>query len=222
VIPVALAPEPADFDAKVRQPGLSAIDELVGRSPRSRRRGPRRRAIAAREGEIPAEAFPPFWRAALDDMLECYERRCAYLAMYIPHATGSPTVDHVAPKSYAWQLVYEWSNYRLCTSIINAKKGALLDLVDPFEVQPGWFELNLNTFHVVRGQTAPTSKHAKIDATLPVLNLRPCWKEREEYVYRYRLGPKPQKGIDLPFLEDRAPFIAAELRRQRQLVRGDS
>ena len=31
MIPVALAMEPADFDAKVRQPGLAAIDELVGR-----------------------------------------------------------------------------------------------------------------------------------------------------------------------------------------------
>jgi len=108
--------------------------------------------------------------------------------MYIHHATGNPTIDHVLPKSYSWQLVYEWSNYRLCASIINSKKNDLLDIIDPFTVKPGWFELNVTTFHVVRGTTAPATQYAKIEATLPVLNQRDCWKEREEYVVRYRLG----------------------------------
>jgi len=220
MIPVALVAEPDDFDRKVRQPGLSAIDELVGRPARLKRRGPKRSPIAANEADIPPDRFPPFWREALDDMLERYQRRCAYLAMYIHHATGSPTVDHVLPKSYAWKLVYEWSNYRLCASIINSKKNDLLGLIDPFDVKLGWFELNMTTFHVVRGAAAPAAQHAKLDATLPVLNLRDCWKEREEYVVRYRLGPA-NKGIDLTYLEDRAPFVAAELRRQRLLVRGD-
>ncbi|MCK5799544.1 MAG: hypothetical protein KAI47_20275 [Deltaproteobacteria bacterium] len=83
MIPVTPAAEPAGFDAKVRQPGLSAVDEFVGRAPRLNRRGPRRPKIADREGDIPAKAFPPFWRKALPEMLEAYERRCAYLAMTI-------------------------------------------------------------------------------------------------------------------------------------------
>lgn len=106
MIPVALAQEPAGFDKDVRQPGLSAIDELVGRAPRIRRRGPRR------------------------------------------------------------------------------------------------------------------PKVAKIDATLPLLNLRDCCLQRKRYVEDYRLGPG-NKGIDLAYLEHRAPFIASELRRQGQLARGD-
>ena len=77
MIPVALAPEPADFDAKVRQPGLSAIDELVGRRPRRPRPGPRRSQVATSESKIPAEAFPPYWREALDDMVE---RRAPFIA----------------------------------------------------------------------------------------------------------------------------------------------
>lgn len=220
MIPVSLAVEPADFDSKVRQPGLSAIDELVGRQPRVSRRGRRRKKIADTEGGIPPNEFPPVWRKALDDMLVAYERRCAFLAMYINHATGSPTVDHMLPKSSSWDLVYEWSNYRLCAAIVNSKKNNLLTIVDPFDVKPGWFELNLATFHVQRGASAPQSQWAKIDATLPVLNQQDCWKERKEYVYRYVLGPG-NKGIDLAFLEHRAPFIAAELRRQGKLVRGD-
>lgn len=221
MIPVAQAQEPPEFDAQVRQPGLSAIDELLGRSPRLKRPGPRRKQIAEREPDIPAEAFPPYWREALPEMLVRYERRCAYLAMYIHHATGRPTVDHVLPKSYAWDQVYEWSNYRLCAAIINAKKGALLTLADPFEIQPGWFALNLNTLHVERGPAAPERAWLRIDATLPVLNQRLCVKEREEYVRCYRLGPGAG-GFDLAHLEARAPFIAAELRRQEQLLRGDA
>lgn len=205
---------------KVRQPGLSAIDELVGREPRLNRSGRRRSKLADMESEIPADKFPPLWRKALDDMLIKYDRRCAYLSMYIHHATGSPTVDHVLPKSYAWNLVYEWSNYRLCAAIVNSKKNDLLTLVDPFDVDQGWFELNLATFHVQRGANAPELHWEKIDATLPVLNIRDCCKEREEYIYRYRLGPA-NRGIDLFYLEDRAPFIAFELRRQGQLLRRD-
>lgn len=220
MIPVARASEPAAFDWAVRQPGLSAIDELVGRPPRTRRPGPRRAKVADAEADIPAHKFPPFWREALDDMLVAYERRCAYLAMYIHHATGSPTVDHVLPKSYAWDQVYEWSNYRLCAAIVNSKKNDLLTLVDPFNVQTGCFELNLATFHVQRGSSAPQAEWTSIDATLPVLNQRDCWQERAEYVNRYRLGPG-NGGIDLAYLADRAPFIASELRRQGQLLRGD-
>ena len=227
MIPVVQAQEPPEFDAKVRQRGLSAIDEMVGRQPRLTRTGPKRQQLVKDDGQpviqeqdIPAGAFPPYWRDTLSEMLVAYERRCAYLAMYIHHATGNPSVDHVLPKSYAWNQVYEWANYRLCAQIINSKKGALLTLVDPFAVGPNWFVLNLNTLRVERGPTAPQAEWSRIDATLPVLNHRLCVSEREEYVSCYRLGPGAG-GIDLAHLERRAPFIAAELRRQGHLVRGD-
>lgn len=220
MIPVVLAEEPADFDAKVRQPGLSAVDELVGRVPRIKRRGPRRKKVADTEAKISAEAFPPFWRDALDDMMLAYEQRCAYLAMFI-EVTGNPTVDHVIPKSYAWNKVYEWSNYRLCTGVVNSKKGELLGLVDPVDAKRGWFELDLSSYRVVRSASAPKAAWEKIDATLPLLNLRDCCLQRKRYVEDYYLGPG-NKGIDLDYLERRAPFIAAEVRRQGQLARGDA
>jgi len=228
VIPVVQANEPPEFDARVRQPGLSAIDEMVGRPPRLKRPGPKRKQLlyahgqpVTQERDIPADAFPPYWRDTLPQMLKAYEGRCAYLAMYIHHATGSPSVDHVLPKSYAWNQVYEWANYRLCAQIINSKKGALLTLVDPFAIGPDWFVLNMNTLHVERGSAAPQAGWPRIDATLPVLNHRLCVSEREEYVRCYRLGPGAG-GFDLAHLECRAPFIAAELRRQGHLVRGDT
>jgi len=51
---------------------------------------------------------------------------------------------------------------------------------------------------------------------LPLLNQTDCCQQREEYVTEYR-----KAGIDLAYLERRAPFIASELRRQGQLLRGD-
>ncbi|MCL2779087.1 MAG: hypothetical protein FWD73_13890 [Polyangiaceae bacterium] len=220
MIPVTLANEPPDFDAKVRQRGLSVIDELVGRPPRVKRPGRKREKLVSQEQDIPAGVFPPYWREALPDMLVAYERRCAYLAMYIHPATGNPTIDHVLPKSYAWDKVYEWSNYRLCAGIINTKKGELLTLVDPCAIGPGWFTLNLRTFYVERGEAAPEAERDRVDATLPVVNQRECVTLRTEYVLSYQDGPG-KGGIDLRRLESHAPFIASELRRQGQLARGD-
>lgn len=222
MIPIALAKEPSDFDTKVRKPGLSAIDELVGRQPRIKRRGPPRTKVASTKSKIPPDKFPPFWRKAIDDMMDAYQQRCAYLAMYIHRATGAPTVDHVLPKSYAWNRVYEWDNYRLCAGIINASKGALRTLVDPVSIKPDWFQLNLNTMNVERGASkgASLAQRNQIDATLPVLNHRLCVAERTEYVQSYKDGPDGG-GISLERLQKHAPFIASELRRQGRLVRGD-
>lgn len=227
MIPVKLAKEPPEFDADVRKPGLRAIDEMIGRGVKARR-GAKRAQLQDKDGrpienakDIPPDKFPPYWRKALPKMLDAYERRCAYLAMYIHHATGSSSVDHVLPKSYAWDRVYEWDNFRLCAQIINSKKGALLDLIDPFCIGPGWFALNIHTFHVERGPAAPEIEWSRIEATLPILNHRLCVSEREEYVRCYRIGPG-NGGFDFAYLESRAPFIASELRRQEELVRGDT
>lgn len=220
MIPVVLAPEPPSFDAEVRRPGLSAIAELIGRASYGPSRRRRRKQIAGTEDEIPPGRFPPYWRKSIDEMMQAYDQRCAYLAMFI-EATGNPTIDHVVPKSLAWNLVYEWSNYRLCTGVVNARKGALVHLVDPVHAKVGWFSLNLESARVVRGADASEAMLATIDATLPLLNLRDCVMQRMCYLDAYRDGPGA-KGIDLTYLEHRAPFIAAELRRQGQLVRGDT
>ncbi len=217
MIPVTLAPEPASFDAKVRQRGLSAIDEMVGRPPRVPHSGARRKKIASNEAAIPSGEFPPYWRDALPDLLKLYERRCAFLAMHIEHATGNPSVDHLLPKSRNWQHVYEWDNYRLCAAGINAKKRDLVGIVDPFLCKTGWFALEFVAFQVTVGPAAPTNEHKKIAETLKLLNTLDCLKARAEYVVAYEKG-----DISLRYLERRAPFIATELRRQSRLRRGDA
>lgn len=212
MIPVVRANEPTTFDRKVRQPGLSAIDELVGRNPRRPHPGSRRKKIANREDEIPPDKFPPFWRGALQDMLKLYERRCAFLALYLEYGIGSPSVDHMIPKSKSWNHVYEWTNYRLCAAQVNAYKKDLDGLIDPFTCKVGWFGLEFVAFQVISGPAAPATKRTEIEATLALLNHHDFLRLREEYVTEYE-----KKNIGLRYLERRAPFIAHELRRQGRL-----
>lgn len=216
MIQVNLAPEPVGFDGNIRQRGLSAIDEMVGRPPRLRRRGPRREAIAQREQDIPADRFPTYWRDCLEDLLRSYDRHCAFLALYLEHATGNPSVDHMLPKSRHWDRVYEWTNYRLCAATINSRKNDLAGIVDPVDCRSGWFALELVAFQVIEGHQAPADMAPAIHATLTLVNSSDCCRAREEYVTNYLQGEIP-----LSYLEHRAPFIAAELRRQCRLRQGD-
>jgi 5-methylcytosine-specific restriction endonuclease McrA len=221
VIPVTPAPEPASFDAKVRRPGRDAISELVGKASRTPRRGRRRKVVATRRDQIPSKEFPPLWRAALPEMRAAYSNLCAYLARYIEHATGSPSVDHVVAKSKDWKLVYEWSNYRLAASLINAKKSDLDLVLDPFALEPGLFALEFTACQVIPGPPARGDRVSKVEHTIDTLGLnrRECCAARQAYVDDYRAGPPD--GIELPRLERRAPFVARELRRQKLLVRDD-
>ena len=212
------APAPPDFDARVRKPGLDAIAELVGETPTTRRRGRKRKKVAETRDQIPAEYLPPLWRDVLPEMLKSYNRLCAYLALYIEHATGSPSVDHVVPKSKAWDKVYEWSNYRLACVLVNSKKNNFDIVLDPFEIEDGFFALELFDFQVKLGASAVGELEAKVADTIEKLglNLPDCCKARQEYFENYK-----RQQIKLDYLERRAPFIARELRRQGRLNAGD-
>ena len=151
-------------------------------------------------------------------MLDSYNRLCAYLSLYIEHATGSPSVDHVIPKSKAWDKVYEWSNYRLVAALINSKRNSLDIVLDPFEILDGFFALEFVSFQVKLGAIAKGPIEARATDTIEKLglNMRECRYARREYVESYK-----SKMIKIDYLERRAPFIARELRRQRLLNSGD-
>ena len=106
------------------------------------------------EDAIAPDQFRPYWRRALDDLLVGYDRICAFLSLHIPPGVGTPSVDHMVAKSKAWDLVYEWSNYRLACSLMNARKG-VADVLDPFEIGEGWFALELDEFQVMPGRGLP-------------------------------------------------------------------
>lgn len=217
MIPVQLAAEPATFDAKVRRRGDDAMLELTGRIPSKPRRGRPRKVVARRRDQIPSGDFPPYWRDVLPEMRTLYASRCAYLAMYLEPATGSPTVDHVIPRSRNWRLVYEWSNYRLAASLVNSRKNDLETVLDPFTIAPETFALDFTTLEVTAGAVGRQLPVLELATTLSILNAADCCLQRAEYVDAYRAY-----DISLRWLERRAPFIAQELRRQGKLNPGDT
>lgn len=218
MIRVELAPEPDVVDRTVRQPGLRAIAELVG-EPSSPRPGPRRVPIAQRREDIPPSAFPAFWTEAIDDLLTSYRRLCAYTSLYIYPATGAPTVDHLWPKSQRWDQVYEWSNYRLACSLVNAYKGAAFEVLDPFEIDDDWFGLELVGYQVISRDGLDPEVRRRVEETIDRLGLNSdrCCRERAEYGEGYLSG-----DLTLTYLDSHAPFIARELRRQGKLRPGDT
>jgi len=208
MIRVEPADEPQSFNEQVRKPGLRAIAEMVGEPDLPKRRGRPRKKVAETREDIPGDEFPPFWTEALPDLMEAYGRLCAYVCIYIERVTGGGSVDHMLPKSRAWQDVYEWQNYRLACTLMNARKNHYQDVLDPFEVEEGWFRLELTGYQVIPGIDLDPAIKARVLATIERLNLndRDCLKVREDYATAFSDG-----DISLDYLRRRAPFLAREI-----------
>lgn len=211
MIRVEQAPEPADFDSKVRIPGLRAIAEMTGAPALPKRRGRPRQVIAMAPDAIPADKFPPLWREALPELLDAYGRVCAYMSFYIERVTGAASVDHMLPKSLDWCDIYEWRNYRLACSLMNSRKNAHRDVLDPFEIESSWFCMELVGYQVIPNPDLPVDIHQKVQATIERLKLNDyeCLKLREEYADEFYRGDISQER-----LRRRAPFLAREIERQ--------
>ena len=147
--------------------------------------------------------------------MESYHQICAYLCIRIHRLTGAPSVDHAIPKSMRWDQVYEWSNYRLACSRMNTRKGAAADVLDPFEIEEGWFALELVGFQVLPGDGLSDEVTGAVANTIERLRLNDfaCCGVREEYAERYWNG-----GISFRHLMQHAPFVARELQRQHRLL----
>lgn len=210
MIRVEQAPEPVNFNEKVRTPGLRAIAEMTGAPALPKRRGRPREVIASSPDEIPADKFPSLWTEALPELLEAYGRVCAYMSFYIERVTGAASVDHMLPKSVNWQEIYEWRNYRLACSLMNSRKNAYRDVLDPFEIDNSWFRMELIGYQVIPDPDLPADIREKVETTIERLKLNDyeCLKLREEYAREFYLG-----DISQDRLRRRAPFLAREIER---------
>lgn len=188
MIHVEPQPEPPDFDEHVRRPGLQALAE--GRQP-------------------------DHWRRCLDDLCRAYGRVCAYLCLWIDHGTGARSVDHFLPKSRRPDLTYEWTNYRLACVTMNSRKGEAEDVLDPFEVQDGWFVLEFTFLQVMPSPDLDAPTKARVLATIARLRLNDheCRAARAAYYDRFREGEMTAARLDRC-----APLVARELRRQGRVV----
>ena len=213
MIPVAPAEEPISFKSKVREPGLRAIAEMVGKPwPQPRAKGRPFKKIADREEDILPEQLPPYWTKALGELMVAFHEICAYSCFRIHPVTGAHSADHFAAKSRDWRRVYEWTNYRLCCSRMNARKNDFEGVLDPFEVQEGWFTLELLGFQVLPAFSLPDPLRAAVQATIDVLGLNDFRRDREKDAERYW-----SRGYSLQILKEESPFVARELYRQGRL-----
>lgn len=193
MIPVnrqVLEPEPEDFDAKCRQKGLAWLQ----RNPQGTRKQKR-----------PTDYWSPF-RPVLADR---FANLCAYGAMHEPVGT----VDHFQPIKADETLAYEWRNYRYASGWLNSSKSKCAAVLDPFDVQPGWFEVLLPSLQLVaRKDRIPEALHPLVDETLKRLHL--CDDERIVRQRRQWLKMYEEGHLDLAGLQELAPLIAEAVRTQ--------
>lgn len=181
MIPVANPiSEPPNFDSECRAPG----NVWVANNPNS-------------------EKFPNRWRQFQPELAEGFKDRCGWWAMRI--ADGH--VDHFLSKNKRRDLAYEWSNYRYIAGTVNSSKKTLDDqLLDPFDIQDGWFEVLLPSMQLVTTPALPAPLLAKAFLTMEKLHLdngRKVRRNRKRWYDDYKAGK-----ITFVGLQDFAPLVA--------------
>jgi hypothetical protein len=199
MIYVSPKPEPANFDADVRQKGLKFLRE---------RRPP--------NGDLKSKDYKnrDYWTSIIPELRRVYDFVCAYCCEYIPLTTGQKQVDHFLPKTKKpYELAYEWSNYRLACGLINGRKGTK-DIIDPFHIEDGWFIMHFPSLIITpaSADTLPASvTWEKINYAITELQLNDEGDNipsRRAYIEIYC------SNGDYGFLQSHAPFLAKELMRQ--------
>lgn len=180
------SPEPDDFNEKVRQPGAAWLALHPTGRPKD------------------------FWGKCKGDLADGFRSLCAYSAMFEPVGT----VDHYLSCDADRQQAYEWSNYRYASGWINSSKRTADDTVlDPFQVEDGWFEIILPSLQLVLTDVVPPEKKELAEFTLTRLRLRDderVIRQRREWYRMYQVGELTIDG-----LEKKAPLIARAIRKQQ-------
>jgi hypothetical protein len=201
LIPVAPAPEPAEFNAKVRQPGLDWLHA---------------KGWALNESAPEPSELPPYWRAMNKDLWVAYRGVCAYLCIFFDWSVGATTTDHFVAKSSHAGLAYEWPNYRLSCLGANRRKNRFDDVLDPFTLQCGVFQLNLVNGQVLLNAALPADEAFMqlADSTIKRLGLNDEETKamRASHVTEYLNG-----HVSADYLRRHSPFVWLELQRQGML-----
>jgi len=178
-------PEPPHFDETVRQPGRYWL-----------------------ESHTQSERLKPYWNSVKPDLANAFGQLCGYSAMFEPVGT----VDHYLSIKNHRPQAYEWDNYRFSAQWINSsKQTADQTVLDPFEVEDGWFEILLPSLQLKLSDTIPEAQRARAVYTLKRLHLRDderVIRQRREWYCMYQDGE-----LDIDGLRKKAPLIARAIER---------
>lgn len=205
MIPVQRKAAPKGFHAKVYRPGRSWL-----KSNQLPLRGPVPKDTNGKSIEL-----SPYWRECLDDLDRRYGSICAYVSIYIHPVTGSRSVDHFIAKSVAIEHAYRWSNFRFACMRVNGRKGIYNDVLDPFEIQPETFFLNLSTGKIYPNPNLAQAILLKAESTILRLGLDKagCRTARLEFFDDYH-----RKACSEEHLKKHCPFVWYEVHRQKLTV----
>jgi hypothetical protein len=198
VIPVKPQLAPKGFNRKVLRPGRKCIAD----------RG------LPKKGSIPkgrTKELKPYWRRCLKALHRKYDGVCAYLCIYIEVPVKGHSVDHFVPKSLDVALACRWSNYRLASLGLNARKRDFTDVLDPFTIAPDTFHINFSNGKIYPNPSLPSGVRIKGQATIKRLDLDSyeCREMRRGHFDEYNL-----RGMPLVILARRSPFVWREIIRQ--------
>lgn len=132
--------------------------------------------------------------------------------MYEP--VGS--VDHWVSIHEDRSRAYDWTNYRFASPWMNACKARVLstEILDPYDVQDGWFEVLLPSLQLVVTEALPEEIRGRAERVLHRLRLADderVLRQREEWYRMYR-----SRQLTLEGLARRAPLIARAVVRASQ------
>lgn len=153
-----------------------------------------------------------YWSPFKGDLAAGFQMRCAYSAMFEPVGT----VDHFVSWHQDRSLAYEWDNYRYSPGWINSSKlkEPSTNLLDPFDVEDGWFEIILPSLQLTVADSTPPEVRPLAEYTIKRLHLvhdERLMRQRSVWYQMFRRGDLPLSG-----LKRLAPLIAAAVEKSGQ------
>lgn len=196
MIPVIPQDEPGDFQRKVRDPGLRWL---------------RDQGIAMDQPAPDPSALPTYWRETQKALWDAYDGVCAYLCIYFDWPLGAQSTDHFVAKSSNAGQAYEWLNYRLSCLGMNRAKNRFDDVLDPFEIEPDTFVLNLASGEISANPGLPPEVQQAVMDTIRRLKLDSveCNRMRAD-----RYGEYCSRDVSERHLRKESPFVWHEAQRQ--------
>ncbi len=186
-------PEPASFDATVRQPGIRFLSTIPTKP-------------TSQEWQD-----KDYWRKSLPALRSVYNETCAFCARRIAHSTGMGSVDHFDSKDEFPQSAYEWKNFRYASLRFNGRKRNER-IIDPFEINGDWFQIDFTTMIIRPNPFLDNDLKVKIQNTIVVLKLNEDEDLVKERLQAFR--DLQENEISFDYLSREFPFIAQEMQRQ--------